>query len=310
MNKYLRYLPSRKFVLIISIVIILAIIIFVIFFMSSSEENFTTTGNNKQNTVLKVKNETLSDLIKKDSDGDGVPDWEENLWGTDKNKKITFNNIPDATYIANKKKELKIKQSVNTKKLTETEKFAREFFTSYNALKSSGQIDKNTINNFSSALGQKIVNPNLIDRYKEADIKINSNDNSTTRQRYYQKVKKLFKSYQSIGMGDELAIVTNKLLSQSADKTNNKINQNSKLLNIANAYQDFAKKIMKIDVPQSLTQYHLQIANDSNNTGLSVLNMGKVVKDPIVGLSGLSQYRKYSDNLVKAVSDLETFLSK
>jgi hypothetical protein len=38
--------------------------------------------------------------------------------------------------------------------------------------------------------------------------------------------------------------------------------------------------------------------------------MTKITKDPIVGLSGLSQYQKYSDDLVKAVSDLETFLLK
>jgi len=310
MNKYLKYLPSKKFTLILSISIVLVIIIFVIFFMPSSGKNFTVIGNKKQNTALKIGNQTLSDLIKKDSDGDGVPDWEENLWGTDKNKKRTFNNIPDAVYIANKKKELNIKQDVNTKKLTETERFAREFFTGYNALKASGQVDKNTIDNFSKTLGEKIVNQNLVNRYKETDIKISAKDNSTTRQEYYQKIKKLFKSYQSVGMGDEIGIISNELLSQSANKIKNKTNQNNKLLNIANAYQNFAKKIMEMNVPQSLAQYHLQIANDSNNTGLSILNMEKVIKDPIVGLSGLSQYQKYSNNLVKAVSDLETFLSK
>ena len=65
-----------------------------------------------------------------------------------------------------------------------------------------------------------------------------------------------------------------------------------------------------MSVPQSLADYHLRIANSANDTGISVLNMGKVANDPIVGLSGLSQYQKYSDNLVKAVTDLETFLAK
>ena len=57
-------------------------------------------------------------------------------------------------------------------------------------------------------------------------------------------------------------------------------------------------------------QYHLHIANSSNNTGISVSNMAKITSDPVVGLSGLSQYQKYSDDLVKAVTDLETFLEK
>ena len=128
-EKYQRYLPSKKFTIITSIIVVLAVIIFIIFFMSSSGENFIKR-NEKNTTTLKVENQTISDLIQKDSDGDSIPDWEETLWGTDPNKKMTFNDMPDATYVENKKKELKIEQSVNETKLTETDKFAREFFAS------------------------------------------------------------------------------------------------------------------------------------------------------------------------------------
>lgn len=308
-EKYQKYLPSKKFAIITSIIIVLAVLIFVIFFMPSSGENFSITGN-KNNTALKVENQTLTDLIQRDSDGDSIPDWEENLWGTDKNKKITFNDTPDATYIENKKKELKIEGSVNETKLTETERFAREFFTSYSALKSSGQIDGETINNFSSALGQKIVNPNLIDRYTEKDLLLYNSDNLILKQKYYEGMKNLFKSYQSQGIGDELDIISRGLASNSTSEVINNPNQYAKLSTIASAYQDFAKKMMEMRVPQSLIDYHLRIANSSNNTGISVSGMGKITTDPIVGLSGLSQYQKYSDDLVKAVTDLENFLLK
>jgi len=308
-EKYLKYLPSKKFILITSTCIVLAIIIFVIFFMPSSGENFFT-GNKETNNSLKIGNQSIADLIQNDTDGDGIADWEEALWGTDKNKKITFNDTPDATYIENKKKELKIEGSVNETKLTETEKFAREFFTSYSAMKSSGQVDDETINSFSNALGQKIVNPNLIDQYTETDIKINEEDDFISKQKYYESIKKLFKSYQSAGIGDELDIVSKGLVTNSTSGTTNNADQYSKLSEIATAYQDFAKKIMEINVPQSLTEYHLLIANSANNVGISVSNMSEIVSDPIVGLSGLSQYQKYSDDLIKAVADLENFLLK
>ena len=308
-EKYLKYLPSKKFILILSAVIVLAVVIFVIFFMSSSGENFIT-GDKEENSALKIENQTIISLIQNDSDGDGIADWEEALWGTDKNKKITFNDMPDATYIENKKKELKIESSINETKLTETEKFAREFFSSYSAMKSSGQVDNNTINSFSNALGQKIVNPALIDYYKETDIKTSALDNFATKQKYYQDMQNLFKSYQSVGLGDELDIISKELASNSANGTAGNIDQDSKLSTIANAYQDFAKKIMEMSVPSSFVQYHLQIANTSNNTGISVSSMGKIIDDPIVGLSGLSQYQKYSDDLVKAVANLETALLK
>lgn len=307
-EKYLKYLPSKKFMFIIGAGLVLVIVIFIIFFMSSSGENFTT--GNKKDATLKIGNQTVTDLIQKDSDGDGIPDWEEALWGTDPNKKITFNDTPDATYIENKKKELKIEGSVNETKLTETEKFAREFFTSYSAMKSSGQVDSSTINSFSNALGQKIVNPTLIDRYKENDIKINDSDDSIIKQKYYDEVKKLFNTYKSAGLGDELSIVSSGLTSNSTSGATNTPEQYTKLSEIADAYQNFAKKVMEVTVPQSLAEYHLRIANSANNTGVSVLGMAKMIEDPIVGLSGLSQYQKYSDDLIKAVADLENFLQK
>ena len=304
-EKYKKFLPSKKFVLIVSISIVLAVIIFVIFFMSSGGELFSI-GGKKSNTPLKVENQTITELIQNDTDGDGIADWEEALWGTDKNKKITFSDMPDTTYIENKKKELKIEGSVNEKNLTETDKFAREFFTSYSAMKSSGQVDNEAINNFSSALGQKIVNPNLIDKYNETDIKINSIDDNSSKLKYYENIKKLFKSYQSVGIGNELYIVSQGLASSSSSDTS----QYAKLSTIATAYQDFAKKVIETRVPKSLTDYHLRIANSANNTGISVANLGKITNDPIIGLSGLSQYQKYSDNLIKTVADLEAFLLK
>ncbi|PJC49613.1 hypothetical protein CO033_00560 [Candidatus Nomurabacteria bacterium CG_4_9_14_0_2_um_filter_32_10] len=273
--------------------------------MSSGGELFSI-GGKKSNTPLKVENQTITELIQNDTDGDGIADWEEALWGTDKNKKITFSDMPDATYIENKKKELKIEGSVNEKNLTETDKFARKFFTSYSAMKSSGQVDNEAINNFSSALGQKIVNPNLIDKYNETDIKINSIDDNSSKLKYYENIKKLFKSYQSVGIGNELYIVSQGLASSSSSDTS----QYAKLSTIATAYQDFAKKVIETRVPKSLTDYHLRIANSANNTGISVANLGKITNDPIIGLSGLSQYQKYSDDLIKTVADLEAFLLK
>jgi hypothetical protein len=308
-KKYSKYLPSKKFVLITSFCIVLAVIIFVIFFMSSSGENFTI--GSKPNLPLKVENQSITDLVEKDTNGDGIPDWEKILWGLDPNKLTTPDGIPYPVYIANKKKALNIEQSADAdnQNLTETDKFAREFFASYSAMKSSGQVDSNTINNFSNSLGQNIVNQTLADQYTQTDVKISATDDAASKQKYYEDMENLFKSYKGIGMGDELDIVSGELASNSSGTTDN-TEQNNKLATIASAYQDFAQKVMQISVPQSLVEYHLEIANAANDTGISVSNLEKISSDPVVGLSGLSQYQKYSDALVKAVSDLATALGK
>ncbi len=297
-EKYSKYIPSKKFA-IIAIVCIAVIVGLFIFFRISSSEKFTAKNTNS----LATSKLTLNELMQKDSDGDGVLDWEEALWGTDKNKPATFNGVPDATYIENKKKELKIEDSVNQQNLTETDKFAREFFSAFTAMKDSGQVDSNTINNFSSALGQKIVNPTLVDNYTQNDVLVNNDNSDNNKKSYYAEIKKLFKSYQSSGIGDELDIVSNNLTTNSTGVASD--DQSGKLNEIADAYQEFAKKAMGMSVPDSLAKYHLQIVNSANNTGISVRNMAKITTDPIVGLSGLSQYQKYSDDLVGAVAGLE-----
>ncbi|MFA6000046.1 MAG: thrombospondin type 3 repeat-containing protein [Candidatus Paceibacterota bacterium] len=301
-NKYQKYLPSKKFAyLLVGVVVIFFLVIFVKINKKGEE-----AGNNSA-TALKIENQTINDLIAKDSDGDGISDWEETLWGTDKNNIKTFDNIPDVTYIENKKKELNIEQSVNINKLTETDKFAREFFSSFSAMKTSGDVDQNTINSFSNALGQKIVNPELEDVYTPENVKVNMNQNANEIEQkiiYYENVKKLFEAYESTGIGDELDIINTGL----ATSTTTNAKAYSRLPIIADAYKNFAKKLMALSVPSDFITYHLDIANGAYNTGISVSNMKEIISDPLVGLEGLAQYQKYSENLVKGVGDLEDAL--
>jgi hypothetical protein len=37
--------------------------------------------------------------------------------------------------------------------------------------------------------------------------------------------------------------------------------------------------------------------------------MSKMMTDPVVGISGIAQYEKYSDDLITSVHNLEAFLS-
>lgn len=298
--KYQKYLPSKTFTIYMGGALGIFIIIFSISYFTDTNSSIFKKKNN-----LEVENPTVLALIERDTDGDSIKDWEEALWGTDKNNKNTF-GMADSTYIENKKKELNIEETqASDKVLTETEKFSREFFTAYTALKTSGQVEGNAINNFSHALGQKMVNPTLINRYFQDEVKINKTDNKTSRDKYYNTLKTLFGTYSEAGIGDELDIVSSGLI--SSEKTG-VTNDYAELLLIAEAYQGFGAEVMKVSVPQSLTDYHLRIANSANNTGVSVSNMTKIVTDPVTGLSGLSQYQQYSDDLINAVDDLEKAL--
>ena len=301
------YLPSKKF----TYVFIACVIALVIFLLISNiffgKNSFVALGKkgNLQNEKI-----TLNNLLQKDSDGDGVMDWEEALWGTDPNKEKSFNDISDADYIKQKRTDLKISNESELTQndrggLTETDKFAQEFFASLSAMKQSGQIDQNTINNVSASLGQNIVDPSLIDKYSEKDIILDENDGADIQENYYTNAQNLFESYKEKGIGDEIEIVGT-IASSGAVGNEEYAN---KLAIIADAYQEFAEKMIKTSAPGSLAQYHIKIINNAYNTGIAVRNMIKVANDPIVGLSGLSQYQKYSDDLISSVEELEIILT-
>jgi hypothetical protein len=302
-----KYLPSKKFTITTAVCIVFTII-FVLFF-GSKKEKFVALGENN-NLPLQNGKLTVNELTQKDSDGDGIPDWEEALWGTDKNKAVTFDGTPDAEYITNKKEALNLQadsEATATENLTETDKFAREFFSAFTAMKENGQVDSGTINNFSSALGQKIVSTPLLDKYTEADVKIDQGSDANKNKTYYFAVQKIFKADLSNGLGDELGITSDMLSSSSAGDN---VIAVAKLLDIANSYKDFAVKVIALPIPESLMQTHLKIVNSANNTGIAVSNMAKIVEDPVVGLSGLSQYQKYSNDFITIAKDLEANFSK
>ena len=297
-----KYLPSKTFSIIFGVLIFLVLVF--MFFSSYFFKNESFTTKKESSGLESIEGKTIDQIVNTDTDLDSVFDWEESLWGTDKNKQATFDNIPDAVYIADKKNELNIKESDN-QKLNATEEFARQYFASYVALKSSGGTSQEDINDLSKELGKKIADPNLENIYSESNIKYSNNSEPVDEARYYITLKEFFDFYRDSGIGDELDIVTEGLANQN---TNLSIIEVNKLSLISDAYIEFSKKVISTRVPETLKSYHLNIANDSFNMGMSIKNMMSISSDPIIGISGFSSYKKYSDDLVDTISKLETEL--
>jgi hypothetical protein len=298
-----KYLPSKRFVLIFSTILILILLYIGI---SSFIRTNKTKKETKKETIERLTGLTVADLVSQDTDGDNVTDWEESLWGTDKNNKFTFDGILDSEYINRKKQELNIENKIDESNLSETDKFAREFFSAFMAMKESG-VDDTTINNFASSLGQKIITTESDNEFKEEDVLYIKNETLKDVVNYYNQLQKIFNKYSIIGFGDEVLLLEKNLNNYSATG----VDQNTEeVTSIGIAYQEFAKDIIKIKTPESLKEFHLLIANSAYRTGTSVLGMAKVINDPIFGITGISQYQKYSAEFIANVQSLETFLQE
>ena len=142
---------------------------------------------------LTYENETLENLIKKDTDDDGILDWEEGLWGTDPTKKETTPGTPDGVAV----EKLKAEQSENTENkgknnpanqgeenLTQTDRFSRELFATVAALNQNGTMDQATIDALSASLAEQIQNSAPQKIYVLKDIKIINNDSFQAVKKY------------------------------------------------------------------------------------------------------------------------------
>ena len=136
-------------------------------------------------------------------------------------------------------------------------------------------------------------------------MKISENDEFSDQKDYYINVGTVFGKYENSGIGNELDVSGDMVVIGKKDDTS----KQDELLKISKAYQDFAKEILLIPVPRSLATFHLRIINSATNTGVAIQNMSKMLIDPIVGLSGTSQYNQYVTEFEASITELGAFLS-
>jgi len=292
MTKYKTYLPSKKFTTIIIILLIVGIAVWLYM--------------RYQKKVI-VKNEevihtTVQELVTQDSDKDGIPDWEEALWGTDAASADTDKDgTSDKAEIDERKRQVAIKTGASLDEQiemndNETEAFAKEIFATVISLKEAGALTEQSINDLAEKIGQNAaLQKDIEDKYTLADMKTGG-----TNATFAKSFDKTLETYLKKGIGTELVV-----LETSIDQTNE--GKAKELETIGKAYLDLAEAVKKIEVPQATAKLALDFANASYKTGVAVSNMTHFYDNPLVGLVGLAQYERYGDTPGDALEKLQTY---
>lgn len=288
-----KYLPSKKFT---SRLIILTLTLLAGFLISEvSPEIKERIENNKRNKKLSVK-----ELVYKDSNENSIADWEESLFGLDpkgdgeENKKI----------IEEKRKELNINtENIESNDLSKNDILSRELFSIISTLDQTGNLNKDSIENLSKALNEKLNSDPILDIYTKNDL-------STTKQEsenisnYYNQFGEIAIKYENTEIGNELAYISQGLL-----------NQDQKAIDIAREiakeYQNFSKELIAIkNIPTSISGTHLKLANDYYKTGISIERMAVMLEDPLFGMNAVADYKNFSDSIIKNLEDIGDFFEK
>jgi len=290
MNKYL---PSKKFVIFTSIVFGLFLGFFVFNQIKASRQEFENT----EGKILVDNGPTLNDLYEKDSDEDGLKDWEEVLWGTDPNKKITF-DLPDAKWVETRREVLKSENTLSAAATEEnqTDRFSKELLITLAALKAGGTADQTTIYNLTGQMATELFESDLPDQFQKENAKIEN----ISKEEYLTAVLKLLDESEKELVGSELDVL-NEVLNQRENP--------EKLKAIADGYRLLAKSVSDLGSPREIVNEHLNFINDIYKVSLAIDSLSKTQVDPLLGMIGLAQYQKYIDNLETDIKTLDDLLS-
>ncbi|MEN9582139.1 MAG: hypothetical protein RL641_93 [Candidatus Parcubacteria bacterium] len=288
-----KYLPSRKFTFRALGILVGLLIIYLVFL-------YAKTYSAIKNAEIKTVTSTAENIIEKDTDGDGLRDWEEALWGTNPAMPATFGE-PDKNYVEKKRKQMAENSGTQNgqEDLDATETLAKEFLSTLIALKQSGNLNQFNITNlaqkFSTNIGKDVDLPN---HYTISDIKTGKDDKAS-RNAYYAKVKSATLVAKKGGMGSELKVIADFFSSEKLTKDG--------MLSLAKTYSTFTKSLAGLEVPPSATEKHLAVINESYNMSLILNNILEVENSSIVGLIAIAQFEKHEPKLTQSITDLTNY---
>lgn len=300
-------MPSKKIIL-----LLLACVtgVGLVFFAIKSSAPTTYKNLDAQNVQAILINKALTDKDDLDSDNDGLNDWEEALWKTDpQNPDTDGDQISDneeaetgrdplvAGEGTNKINSL---QTTEPKNLTETEKLSRAFFEYYLLSKQKGITKEESSKFLGEVLLSKVYLP-INFKYQNSDLNIIKKEDINTLRNYGNNLGKIIKNSKLIGTIEDL-IVFQKAIQSENYVLLDKFNETSQ------NYVKFAEEILKIPVPEKISNSHLLLINSSINLAQNLKEMKEVKNNAVLALSGFSSHQKNSDNLNFAFSTIQTFL--
>ncbi len=231
-------------------------------------------------TPLVEANGSVKDLVNQDSNGNGIADWEESLWGLDpkgdgaKNKSI----------IDQKKAAGNLVPASGTNPLNETDKFSQGLLSTIIALNQSGSLTPEAIARISETVSKNInVKHANIATYSIAGLATVS-PSASARTAYEAKVRSIISPYDDLALGSELSIIESGLTNEGGAETL------AKLQPYADAYADIGTKLMALKTPSDIAFTALDMANSAALMSAVIPQIENIYTDAITGMIGIGDY--------------------
>jgi hypothetical protein len=276
-------IPSKKvFALILISVSIVTCAFILAEYKNKTEEITTYTAPTSTSNLVAGTIDTY-----KDSDGDGLKDWEEALWGTDP-------KVSDAASI-NKKESVASKKPEN---LTATDKLARSFFSQYMNLKEVGlQNDKEAQGRTVQNLVDANMQPASPQQYSASSVKISQ---QATIRDYGNSVASIIKT-NTLAKRSEINILKDALSTENPRFI-------EELKPSVKGYKDMTQQLLNLNVPLATADIHLRLINAVSSISFIIEAFSKTFVDPMSSIQGLAILQTSFDKLVASFAEITKLL--
>ena len=257
-----------------------------------------------------VSASSTSRLLAKDTDGDSLKDWEEQLWKSDStNPDSDGDGTQDGQEIKSGRNPIiagpddnldvdTVTNKINTETetdLSETDKFSRDLFLKIIAAKKadSPPSEKDLEGFLNASIEQEMKNqPEK--NYSEGDFQVDGADTPEKIKTYGERIAEIMNTKPAQPLEDELTIF------DRAEK-NNDPNELKKLDPLIAQYQWIEDSLLKTVVPKSALLGHIAFTNSIAGMVYSITGLKYVMTDPIRALPGVDAYDENFANFINSL---------
>lgn len=277
-------------------------------------------GDNETTPVEIVSQETPERVVvaEKDTDGDGLKDWEEELYGTDPKKTDSNGDgVDDLTEIQNKKDaEQKLREETanttansffsfygNNEGLTQTDILSRALFEQVIAFKNAGvPLTQEDATQLASTLGGAIVEtPDITgDPISLSSIPVITGATTDQIHAYGNAVAGALKVQTSEQNNEFFALV-------EFMETGN-VSALEKLAPVVEHYNDVVAKLLLVATPREIAEGHLNLIRKLQTTAIILERLRNLSADPVTVLPVIQTYQENYTQTVSALHTIKLYL--
>jgi len=311
-----KYLPSKKFVQALSVAVVIIVIAILLSYWRPSFNSYKNTN------AITSATSTINNI---DSDNDGLPDWEESLYGTDPHNQDTNgdgtldgeevkenrdplkantatigqkpNNYIDPDIIAANQKEIQDYENLNP-----TDKMARDITSDVIAAQPTdgSAIDQDTVNSIVNTTMQNVQQKTYTGSTTVSDLNLIP-ANQITQQSVTNYITQYFNVTENF----------RKIMNQDISVTSSAAT--TKMKSLINQYQIIVNDLIKMPIPAAADSqnvaYHLRLINDFEEIIQIDTDIISPNSDATSIYADLQSYNDTFDDLTTALETIDAAMS-